>query len=307
MLKIWFLDDREDNRQAWLNAFPKEIQIKCELRVFRNWEELKMEYEKRNLPEILFLDYFIGKGASGSRVIRWMKRKLNQSEIPIIVAHSSMYRANQKMIKDGANCFLEKSRGEKVSSSVRAHIQKFSDLEFLIENKKFQNTMIEKHTMRNKFWKIINQAKLESEDWEDRPNKLKEILLALGEKEIIEFEKIYQEKMIEAYRWDLWGAAYIISGGCSDDGFHYFCSFLISEGEGIFNNAIIDPNSLSNINIEEDAELEEFGYVASEVYEEKTGETIPDNNLDFPADPIGKNWEEKDLDGMFPKLAAKYS
>ena len=35
---------------------------------------------------------------------------------------------------------------------------------------------------------------------------------------IVEFQQVYEQLDRESYRWDLWAAAYVINGGCSDDG-----------------------------------------------------------------------------------------
>ena len=40
--------------------------------------------------------------------------------------------------------------------------------------------------------------------------------------EIVAFQRVLDELMDESYRADLWGAAYVINGGCSDDGFEDF-------------------------------------------------------------------------------------
>ncbi|MCP4214258.1 MAG: DUF4240 domain-containing protein [bacterium] len=160
--------------------------------------------------------------------------------------------------------------------------------------------------MDTKFWTIVNKAKETASDFEDRAGQLKHLLTELTAEEVVLFDKKYQEKMLEAYRWDLWGAAYVINGGCSDDGFHYFCAFLISEGEDVYNNAIRNPESLADIEIEEDAEFEEFSYVALEVYREKTGQELPANDIQFPDDPVGEEWDEDDVEKLYPKLANKY-
>ena len=55
-----------------------------------------------------------------------------------------------------------------------------------------------------------------------------------------------------------------------------------------------------------DAELEDYRYAIYEAYEELTGNEIPTYNIKFPTEPEGEEWEEEDLDSMFPKLAAKY-
>ena len=44
------------------------------------------------------------------------------------------------------------------------------------------------------------------------------------------FDRLWQERRVKAYRWDLWAAAYEINGGCSDDCFRDFRNYLISLG-----------------------------------------------------------------------------
>jgi hypothetical protein len=45
----------------------------------------------------------------------------------------------------------------------------------------------------------------------------------------------------------LWGAAYLINGGCSDDGFDYFRRWLILQGHKVFQAAIANPDSLADV------------------------------------------------------------
>jgi hypothetical protein len=157
------------------------------------------------------------------------------------------------------------------------------------------------------FWGVIEQAKNASgEDWESRPESLKAILVKQNADDIIQFNKDYRTKLNESYRWDLWGAAYLINGGCSDDGFDYWRDFLISEGQSVFEAALSDPDSLAELDDIEDAELEEYRYAIDEAYEELTGDEIPDANVEYPADPEGEEWEENELNSMLPKLAEKY-
>ncbi len=157
------------------------------------------------------------------------------------------------------------------------------------------------------FWEVIEQAKeISGDDWESRPENLKAILLKCSTEDIVQFNKDYRKKLIEAYRWDLWGAAYLINGGCSDDGFDYWRDFLISEGKSTYEAALNDPDSLAELDDIEDAELEEYRYAIDEAYEELTDNEMPEDNIRYPTDPEGEEWDENNLDSMFPKLAAKY-
>jgi len=71
-------------------------------------------------------------------------------------------------------------------------------------------------------------------------------------------------------------AAFAPGGGCGDDGFTDFRSWLISMGREAFERALRDPDSLGSVafgpGLEEDCFFEEYAYVATRVYEEKTGQ-----------------------------------
>lgn len=84
------------------------------------------------------------------------------------------------------------------------------------------------------------------------------------------FEVAFRRYLIEAYTWDLWGAAYVVHGGCSDDGFEYFRRWLVSRGRDVYEAALADPDSLAQLDVRPGAddvwEFEEIYYVAKDVY-----------------------------------------
>jgi hypothetical protein len=60
---------------------------------------------------------------------------------------------------------------------------------------------------------------------------------------------------------------------------------------------------------DEECQIEGFQYVAGDVWAKKTGKDImdfPDNEVSIPGAPLGKSWEEEDLEHRFPKLWKKY-
>lgn len=59
------------------------------------------------------------------------------------------------------------------------------------------------------FWAIIERAAT--------PSDLHSELGTLTEDQLLEFEHHHARYIDQAYTWDLWGAAYVINGGCSDD------------------------------------------------------------------------------------------
>lgn len=132
------------------------------------------------------------------------------------------------------------------------------------------------------------------------------ILNSRSPSDVRAFQNHYSTLHARAYHRDLWGAAYIISGGCSDDGFHYFRDWLISEGQATYEAALADPESLAGLTLPEVCENESYGYVAGEVYEELTGSEMDLEPHAGPSDPIGDPWDEDELYDRFPVLAAKY-
>jgi hypothetical protein len=159
----------------------------------------------------------------------------------------------------------------------------------------------------DRFWAFIGAARdAAGDDVEDRVSGLEQVLLNHHPEEVAEFRQKYDEMLARAYRWDLWGAAFVMIGGCSDDGFRYFRDWLISEGEATFEAALADPESLADVAQDDEFELESFGYVAGEVYEQMTDSPLPASKSLEPAEPVGRAWEEDDLPGLFPRLARKF-
>lgn len=166
------------------------------------------------------------------------------------------------------------------------------------------------------FWKIIDSTRKEAEgDPDAHIDLLCERLQTFEPDEIVEFDRIFNEYWARAYTWDLWAAAYIIGGGCSDDGFMDFRGWLISKGEKAFEKALADPESLLRVVREDDeCQYEGFQYVASQAWEQKTGkgmDDFPARRESHPATPLGTPWSESnesdELQRRFPKLFKKFS
>lgn len=152
-----------------------------------------------------------------------------------------------------------------------------------------------------KFWSIIDQSAHNRHDVQS--SKLRELLSPLSKDELIAFAECYRTALNNAYRWDVWGAAYVINGGCSDDGFDYFRDALISKGSHIYREALADPETLVGKFRVFEANFEEFRYVMHEVLEDKHGAQVEPSDQ-IPADPAGEPWDEEDLDRLFPALSA---
>jgi hypothetical protein len=128
----------------------------------------------------------------------------------------------------------------------------------------------------------------------------------------------FDRMMSRSYSWDLWGAASVVHGGCSDDGFEYFRRWLISRGRATFEAALADPDSLASVDIEAGVdgmfEFESIYYVAVEVYETATGNDVRDEQdgdrecSDISHGPSGTEFDDSEdaLTEQYPQLSALY-
>ena len=171
------------------------------------------------------------------------------------------------------------------------------------------------------FWQLIERSKLESEgDCDRQADALRALLLELPATAIVAFDHLFEQYVDQAYRNDLWAAAYIIQGGCSDDGFEYFRRWLIGQGEAVYTASVRDPESLLSVVAPHIGispflrfggapflrlECESLGYAAYRAYEQKTGSEMPRPPHPMP-ELIGEDWADEDLPAMFPKLWAAF-
>jgi hypothetical protein len=160
----------------------------------------------------------------------------------------------------------------------------------------------------HRFWSVVNAAhRAAGGDTEARVGALEQQLSSLDLEDIQGFQRQYDQMIHKANRWDLWGAAYLMNGGCSDDGFRYFCHWLISEGQSTFERALAQPDDLAELPRQDFFELESYAYVALAVFESKGGgELERDFSIELTM-PAGEEWTEDELPSLYPRLAAKYA
>jgi len=156
------------------------------------------------------------------------------------------------------------------------------------------------------FWQLIDESRGNAGgDPEEQAEELTDLLSDLPPEEIVAFDRTFWDLMAAAYRWDLWGAAYIINGGCSDDMFEYFRSWLIAHGERFYQEALADPETLVGRAETDATDAESMIYAAGDAYRVETGRDLP-MRLAHPSEPAGTRWEEDDLERLFPKLWAAF-
>jgi hypothetical protein len=160
-------------------------------------------------------------------------------------------------------------------------------------------------------WRLIGETREAGGGDTGRQSELLQARLEqLPAQQIADFSRIRHALDERAYTWDLWGAAYVIEDGCSDDCFRDFRAYLISLGRGPYEAALRAPDSLAPV--VEDAETgnwEDADDVAPEAYSDVTGEDIPSGDSDVSGEPRGTPWDDEQQDELvrrYPRLVARF-
>lgn len=161
------------------------------------------------------------------------------------------------------------------------------------------------------FWAIVDGTV--DDDEERQLDLLESALRALSDQDLVDFLGLYSDVWFRMYSYRLWAAAYVLNGGCSDDGFMDFRAWLISHGRAVAEKALADPDSLADIDLELDAaSFEAFGYVGSNAYRARSGGGGPPSYRDGPySKPSDPDWsfdfdDRRKMKRRLPRLAAKY-
>jgi len=168
----------------------------------------------------------------------------------------------------------------------------------------------------DRFWQVIEHTRF-AQDRDAHVKALRTALRKLSLEELISFEVAFRRYLNTAYTWDLWGAAYVINGGCSDDGFEYFRRWLVSRGRDAYEAALANPDTLAQLDVETDVwgewEFEEIYYVAQDVFKEKGGNGDVRDYSELEAGlggpgPSGEPFGEGDehLARRYPKLWQRF-
>jgi hypothetical protein len=154
------------------------------------------------------------------------------------------------------------------------------------------------------FWALVDDTRAVSDGSpQTHASVLESRLRRLEPSEIVEFERIWRELDVAAYRWELWAAGYLLNGGCDDTCFEHFRSYVIALGERVYREALEDPDSLVFLangpghQFAHDAEA--LGEAAARAYEALTGAELPFVGPELPDVPAGIEW-----DAETPELAA---
>jgi hypothetical protein len=175
---------------------------------------------------------------------------------------------------------------------------------------------------REQFWTLIEQAgPVIRADCQAAAGQVVAALAERSVDDVLAWDQIRRELFAESYRWELWGAAYLINGGCSDDGFDYFRGWLLGQGSAIWHAALADPDSLADHpEVSSRRPLEGWGdllecedmlYIAYDAYQALTGQELSVEVARRQPRPrlpdLGERWDFEDAAEMrprYPKLWA---
>ncbi len=167
------------------------------------------------------------------------------------------------------------------------------------------------------FWDIIDKSLKNTNNQEDQEHFLIKEIGQLSPHEMIGFRLRTDKLLYDTFNSEMWCAAYIMNGGCSDDGFEYFRNWVISRGKDVYYKAKENPDNLitevsNNI---EFYDFESFWYVALEAFNKKTGKDLYDyidsdnfKTKEGQYPPFEFTWEEENPESMkkiCPKLFEK--
>jgi hypothetical protein len=159
----------------------------------------------------------------------------------------------------------------------------------------------------DQFWTFLEAHVVVDEHRDVDVEGLGDALERLPLDEIRAFDDAFARMFHRSYTWPLWGAAYLINGGCSDDGFDYFRGWLIGQGRTTFEAALRDPDSLADHALP-DLACEDILYVASAAYKAVAGQEMPADVRPFP--DLGPGWDfddDKEMGRRYPRLHAAFA
>lgn len=155
------------------------------------------------------------------------------------------------------------------------------------------------------FWGVLDGVGRGAPGCEAFADRLERALTRLPDAELEKFAGGWAAWWSASYRWDLWGAAYLINGGASDDGFDYFRGWLLTRGSRQWKMASGNPDTaFDDVKPGTVAECEEILAVLPTVYEARFHKDAPESEL---KSPVGSEWKEADLPQRFPHLARRFA
>jgi hypothetical protein len=166
----------------------------------------------------------------------------------------------------------------------------------------------------DEFWTIVEAARsdVDGELGEDGAVLAKALgvrLAGLPQATRAGFGHIFATLSTQAATWDLFGAAYLIGGGCDEGGFEDFRFGLVAAGRDWYAQALADADSLAgNPVVSEAAEWDDDSAVYAELVGDEVAE-VCGVQLGGPVELSGEPFDVDDdnaMRGRLPRLAALF-
>ena len=135
--------------------------------------------------------------------------------------------------------------------------------------------------MTDAFWGLIESARTGTTTCCEVAANATALLATRPPAEIVAAHQALWRLMDASYLDPLWAEAFLIRGGCSDDGFDYCRGWLLTRGRRVFEAAVADPDSLAGLTLTPDdtGRIGTCEYTLSLVqkaHQAATGEDLPD-------------------------------
>ncbi|WP_433301915.1 DUF4240 domain-containing protein [Actinoplanes sp. CA-030573] len=167
------------------------------------------------------------------------------------------------------------------------------------------------------FWAVIGRATA------DRPASPGEVakraaadLATRDPEEIVAWARHLDKVMAASGTQDLWAAAYLINGGCSEEGFDSFRGWLIAHGREAVARSVKSPDSLADVPAVRAAaengavfEAEEVLSIAEDAYRQATGSQMPLGEKPVTRPDAADLWDfdnEEEMQRRLPRLSALF-
>ncbi|MEV8038371.1 DUF4240 domain-containing protein [Streptomyces sp. NPDC086182] len=174
---------------------------------------------------------------------------------------------------------------------------------------------------KEQFWQLIEAARNQAfnpNDGELVARRAASQLATHPVEEIVAAQQVLWDLMADSYTNPLWAAAYVINGGCSDDGFDYFRGWLIAQGREVFERIVADPDVLAEVPIVRaaaadgiDLDCEEALSIVWNAHVMATGRQLPDDAFTIRYPELDPTWDfdfddQGEMTRHLPRLAALY-
>ncbi|MFD7497455.1 DUF4240 domain-containing protein [Streptomyces sp. NPDC059832] len=174
---------------------------------------------------------------------------------------------------------------------------------------------------KQQFWQLVEAARNQvsnPKEGEKVARRATSLLAAQPAEEIVAAQQVLWDLMADSYTNPLWAAAYVINGGCSDDGFDYFRGWLIVQGREVFERMVADPDALAEVPVVRasaadgiDLDCEETLSIVWDAHITATGKQLPDDAFTIRYPELDLAWgfdfdDRGEMTRRLPRLAALY-